>query len=108
MSMTRNQRKRDNNFFEKIVWVLLLMFLLLLVRNTLQECKHNNYLQQQRHGSIIVGYKDGFLPDDFDPEAYKDALRRYDEEHGAQILSAQKETAPELADSRAEDAKRAS
>ena len=105
MSKTRNQRKRDSNFFEKVVCVLLVLFLLLMVRHTVRECRRTKYLQERGYesGAVVVPAKD-FLPEDFDLEAYQDALRRYDEEHGLQGISAQKETAPELAGSRADDA----
>lgn len=105
MSKTRNQRKRDSNLYERVVCVVLVLFLLLLARHTVRECRRTKYLQERGYesGAVVVP-ADDFLPEDFDLEAYQDALRRYDEEHGTQILSAQKETAPELAGSRADDA----
>ncbi len=106
MSKTRNQRKRDSNLFEKVVCVLLVLFLLLMVRNALREDRHYRYLQQRGYesGAVVVP-ADDFLPEDFDLEAYQDALRRYDEEHGVQILTTQKENAPEGGTSEANDAR---
>ncbi len=95
MSKTRNQRKRDSNLFERVICVLLVLFLLLMVRNALREGRHYRYLQQRGYesGAVVVPARD-FLPEDFDLEAYQDALRRYD-----------KENAPEGETSEANDAR---
>ena len=107
MSRTRNQRRRDDLLFDRIVTLIVLVLLIALTVMMFRQCKDINALQEQINSTnVTVVRAESFLPDGFDPNSseYRAALQRYDIEHGY-VIPEQKETAPEAATSEAADAR---
>ena len=112
MSRTRNQRRRDL-WFDRLITAVIIALLIACLVGLCKQCKDIEALQTQINGTrVTIIDADAFLPKGFDAEsaAYQAASHRYDIENGYIIpeISAEKETAPESANSEADRCKGAS
>jgi hypothetical protein len=107
MSRTRSQRRRTRILLEKLFAIAFIIALVVLIWMLYQQVSEIEQMQQERRAredSVVIVNAREYLPFDFDWVGYKDACYRYDVEEG-NFVPAQKETAPELAGSGAEDAR---
>lgn len=106
MSRTRNQRRRDR-IIRRVLLLAMMIAIVCLLIALFKQCAEIEQMQRERlarSDSYAVIRASDYLPKEFDRDAYEDACRRYEIENG-HVIPEQKETAPELENSEAADAR---